>query len=210
MAVLLVGASGLARETLPVLGELGREVVGVLDDRHEELGEWSSVAPVLGPVDAVTAYPGTDVLVTVGSSRGRAAVVERLLALGVREERFLTVVDPSVRNPGRSPVGPGSILLAHVAVTADARLGSHVVAMPGVTITHDCVVEDFATFAAGVSLGGSVQVRRGAYLGMNASVHPGVTIGKGAVIGMGAVVLSDVSDGETWAGVPARVLGGSS
>lgn len=210
MGVVLVGASGLARETLPVLHEAGHEVIGVLDDRCEDLGEWAAEAAVLGPVDAVTEHLGSDLLVTVGSSRGRASVVERLVALGAREERFLTVVDSSVRNPAGSPVGPGSILLAHVAVTADARLGSHVVAMPGVTITHDCVVEDFATLAAGVSLGGSVRVGRGAYLGMNASVRPGASIGKGAVIGMGAVVLSDVPDGETWAGVPARVLGGSS
>jgi acetyltransferase-like isoleucine patch superfamily enzyme len=78
--------------------------------------------------------------------------------------------------------------------------------MPNVTMTHDCVVADFATLAAGVSLGGGVRVGRAAYLGMNAAVHPGVRIGAGAVVGMGAVVLTDVPDGETWAGVPARAL----
>jgi acetyltransferase-like isoleucine patch superfamily enzyme len=78
--------------------------------------------------------------------------------------------------------------------------------MPGVTLTHDDVVEDFATFAAGVSLGGGVRIGRGAYLGMNASVREGVTVGAGATIGMGAAVLADVPDDETWVGVPARVL----
>ena len=78
--------------------------------------------------------------------------------------------------------------------------------MPGVTLTHDDVVEDFATLAAGVSLGGGVRIGRAAYLGMNSCVRERTRVGAGTRIGMGAAVLADVPDGETWAGVPARVL----
>lgn len=200
--LLLVGASGLAREALAVAREAGRPVLGVLDDRHADLPPSVGGVPVLGPVSEAAAHPDAELLLCVGPSRTRAAVHERL----THGPRFGSVVDPSVRNPGTCPVGEGAVLLAGVTITADARLGAHVVAMPGVTVTHDCVVEDFATFAAGVSLGGGVRVGRAAYLGMNASVRPGVRIGAGAVVGMGAVVLADVPDGETWAGVPARAL----
>jgi sugar O-acyltransferase (sialic acid O-acetyltransferase NeuD family) len=198
--LLLVGASGLAREVLPVVAEAGHDVLGVLDDRYAELSITVGGAPVLGPVTSAAEHPGARLLLCVGPSLTRAAVHGRLTN-GVT---YAQVVDPSVRNPAGSPVGQGSILLAGVTITADAVLGSHVVAMPRVTVTHDCVVGDFATLAAGVSLGGGVRVGRAAYVGMNASVYPGVRIGAGAVVGMGAVVLTDVPDGETWAGVPAR------
>lgn len=203
-ALLVLGASGLAREVLPVLREQDREVLGILDDRHADLPRTVGGAPVLGGVDDVALYPDAEALACVGPSAGRAAVVARATRLGAT--RWATVVDPSVRNPGGCPVGAGSILLAGVTVTADAVLGEHVVAMPGTTVTHDCLVEDFATLAAGVSLGGGVRVRRAAYLGMNAAIRPGVVVGAGATVGMGAVVLSDVPDEETWAGVPARAL----
>lgn len=206
-AVLLVAASGLAREVLPVLREAGRDVLGFLDDRHAELPRTIGGAPVLGGIDDIPLYPDADVLVCVGSGTGRARVVERLSTLGVDASRYATVIDPSVRNPGSCPIGAGSILLAHVVITADAVVGAHVVAMPRVTITHDCLIDDFATFAAGVALGGGVRIGRGAYLGMNASVRQGVSIGAGATVGMGAVVLGDIHDSETWAGVPARPLG---
>jgi acetyltransferase-like isoleucine patch superfamily enzyme len=41
-------------------------------------------------------------------------------------------------------------------------------------------------------------------LGVGVSVVPGVRIGAGATVGAGAVVISDVPDGETVVGVPAR------
>ena len=204
-AVLILGASGLAREVLPVLREQGREVLGILDDRHATLPRTVGGVPVLGGIDDAGFYPDAEVLACVGPSPGRESVVGRAERAGVTQ--WATVVDPSVRNPGGCPVGSGSILLAGVAITADAVLGDHVVAMPQVTITHDCLVRDFATLAAGVSLGGGVRIGRAAYLGINACVRPGVTVGAGATVGMGAVVLNDVPNDETWAGVPARVLG---
>lgn len=205
--LLLIAASGLAREVLPVVRESGRDVLGFLDDRHRELPRTVGGAPVLGGLDDIPLYPDADLLVCVGSGLGRERVVARLSALGVDASRYATVVDPSVRNPAGCPVGAGSVLLAGVVITADAVIGEHVVAMPRVTITHDCLIDDFATFASGVALGGGVRIGRGSYLGMNSSVRQGVTIGAGATVGMGAVVLSDIQDSETWAGVPARPLG---
>jgi sugar O-acyltransferase (sialic acid O-acetyltransferase NeuD family) len=203
VAVLLVGVSGLAREVLPVLRESGREVLGVLDDRYEVLAPTMSGVPVLGNVDDVARYPGAEVLVCVGSGAARAAIVDRMR---IDPGRYVSVIDPTVRNPAGCPVGEGSILLAAVTLTADVTVGAHVVAMPGVTVPHDCVVEDFATLASGVSLGGGVRVGRAAYLGMNAAVLPGSKIGANATVGMGAAVLSDVPQGQTWAGVPAEHL----
>lgn len=205
MAVLLVGASGLAREVIPVLRGAGRDILGVLDDRHELLPPTLSGVLVLGGIDDVGHHPGTEVVICVGSGSSRDAIVERM---GIDPSRYASVIDPSVRNPAGCPVGAGSILLSGVVITADVVVGRHVVAMPQVTIPHDCVIDDFATFASGVSLGGGVSVGRGAYLGMNASVLPGRKVGAGATVGMGAVVLADVPDGETWVGVPAKHVGG--
>lgn len=205
--LLLIAASGLAREVLATVRESGQfDVVGVLDDNEDMVGSVVDGARVLGPVSDALRYPEARAVVCVGAGSGRARVVARLAGLGFPQNRYAAVVDSSVRIPQGCRIGVGSILLGHVTLTAGVTLGDHVVVMPGVTLTHDDIVEDFATFASGVSLGGGVRIGRTAYLGMNASVRQGTSVGAGATIGMGAVVLGDVPEEETWVGVPARAM----
>lgn len=201
--LLLVGASGLAREVLAA-GITG--VVGILDDDVELHDTEIGGVPVLGTVAAGVAR-AEQLLVCIGPSSGRHNVVRRYTSFGVDPARYATFVARSARIGTTSDIGRGSILLDNVVVTSDASVGSHVVVMPNTTITHDDVLDDFTTLAAGVSLGGGVRIREGAYIGMNASVRQGLTVGRNATVGMGAVVLSDVPEDQTWAGVPARQLG---
>jgi len=204
--LLLLGASGLAREVLAA-GIAG--VTGILDDDTARHGSEIAGVPVLGGLDLAAARD-EQLLICVGPSAARRAIVRRLDQAGIGDDRYGIFVARSARIGATSDVGPGSILLDSVVVTADARIGRHVVVMPNSTITHDVVLEDFSTLAAGVSLGGSVRIREAAYLGMNSSVRQGVTVGAGATVGMAAAVLSDVPDQQTWAGVPARRLEGAS
>ncbi|MHC3000557.1 NeuD/PglB/VioB family sugar acetyltransferase [Microbacterium sp. HJ5] len=203
--ILLIGASGLAREVLSA-GITG--VVGILDDDADLQGTDIAGVPVVGAVLAAAARTEA-LLVCVGRSHARRSVVRRLHDSGVGEDRYATFVSRSARIGSSSSVGSGTIVLDNVVVTADAVLGRHIVVMPNCTITHDDVLEDFATLAAGVCLGGSVRVAEAAYLGMNASVRQGLRVGAAATVGMGAVVLDDVPAGVTWAGVPAREIGQS-
>ena len=205
--LILVSATGLAREVLAMVRSSGQyDVVGLLDDDKEMAGVIVDGAPVLGRIDDAAKYTHALLLVCIGSGKSREAVVDRLTALGLNESRYATAIDPTVQYPEGCRIGRGSILLRNVTLTAAVTLGAHVVAMPSVTFTHDDDVADFATFAAGVSLGGGVRIGRAAYLGMNASVRERTSVGAYATVGMGAAVLSNVPDGETWVGVPAHEI----
>ncbi len=205
--LLLVAASGLAREVLSVCEALGRPVVGVLDDDPAKEGALLGSSPVLGPLERVRHHPDAAVLLCAGKGAVRRDLAARLAALGVRDDRYATLIDPSVRVPGSCSVGAGSILLGGVVLTADVLLGRHVVCMPHVTLTHDDVLSDYVTLTSGVSLGGGVRVGEAAYLGMNASVREGRVVGAGCVLGMGAALVTDQPPGTVYAGVPARPIG---
>ena len=205
--ILLIGASGLAREVLSVLrGNGDPRAVSVVDDQTVLVGTALDGALVVGGLSQVARRPAAELLVCVGDGAARAGIVARLAEMGVTPDRYATLIHPLVAVPDSCRVGAGSILLAGVVLTADVVLGQHTVVMPQVTLTHGDRVDDFATLCAGVTLGGNVRVGSGAYLGMNAAVRERVSIGRGAVLGMGSAVLEDVPDRETWVGVPARRL----
>lgn len=202
--LILVGASGLARETLALLSVSGsHRVIGVVDDGAARWGTEISGVPVIGGLDAIAEHPRAEIAVCVGHGSGRARIVDRLRALGVHDHRYARIVHPAIHVPDDCRIGAGSILLAGVVLTADVAIGRHVVAMPNVTLTHGDRIGSFATLCAGVTLGGGVRVGEEAYLGMGASVRARSRIGRRATLGMGAVLLRDQPAGETWLGVPA-------
>jgi sugar O-acyltransferase (sialic acid O-acetyltransferase NeuD family) len=205
--LILIAASGLALEAAEAARARGLTVRGCLDDNEalwgRDAGGW---LPVLGGLDLVAAFPDDSVVICAGKGSARAHIAQRLSAGGLAPERYATLVHPSVTVPTSCCVGPGSVILAGCVLTASVSLGSHVVVMPQVTLTHDNRVEDYATLCAAVTLGGYVSVAQGAYLGMAACVRERVRIGAHSTLGMGSVLLSDLPADEVWVGVPARPL----
>ncbi|TQL42006.1 sugar O-acyltransferase (sialic acid O-acetyltransferase NeuD family) [Homoserinimonas aerilata] len=205
--LLLLGASGLAREALAVLRKQGEHtVLGCLDDDPTTWDREYDRMLVFGGIEQVERFPGAKLLVCVGKGSHRATLSQRLIALGRDDHDYATVIDESVSIPAGCLVGAGSILLAGSVLTTNVTIGRHVVVMPHVTLTHDAFVESFATLCAGVTLGGNVLVGERSYLGMNSSVREGLRVGRDAVLGMGAVLLDELPPGQTWAGVPARQI----
>ncbi|MFV8182711.1 MULTISPECIES: acetyltransferase [unclassified Streptomyces] len=205
--LVIVGAGGFARETAQAVADAGEfTLLGHLDDNAALHGTEVDGVPVLGGCDLVRELPNARVVVCVGNPRDYAARARLVHRLALPVERYATVVHPTAAVSATSRIGPGSVLLAHCALTAAVRVGAHVAVMPHVVLTHDDVVEDFATLTSGVRLGGSARLARGAYVGSGALVREGTTIGAWSLIGMGSAVLGDVPPGEVWVGSPARRL----
>ena len=89
----------------------------------------------------------------------------------------------------------------------------------GVVIGQTTIIEDDVTIYHGVTLGGVGRVgqveekrhptlKNGAIIGAGAQVLGNVTIGEHAKVGSNSVVTSDIPDGMTAIGIPARVIGG--
>jgi sugar O-acyltransferase (sialic acid O-acetyltransferase NeuD family) len=210
--LLIAGAGGFARETASAVQAINRgtpetwNLKGFLDDDPAIHGTERSGVPILGSLSLVDKMPDAAVVVCIGNPRNfhaRQMVVERLR---LPTERYATIVHPSAEVGAGCLIGPGTVVLAHVALTADVTVGRHVAIMPQAVLTHDNTVEDYATIASGVRLGGGVRVARGAYVGAGALIRESTVVGEWSLVGMGSVVLHDVPPGEVWAGNPAKHL----
>jgi sugar O-acyltransferase (sialic acid O-acetyltransferase NeuD family) len=209
--LLLVGAGGFGRETAEAVRAINQrnepwKLLGFLDDAPALQGGEVEGLPVLGPIDAIDRYPHAAVAICTGHPGDYFSRKRIARRLGLDPDRYATLVHPAAALAASTAVGPGSVVLAAVVTTAAVQLGAHVAVMPGVVLTHDDVVADYATFGAGARLGGRVRVDEGAYVGSGALVREDRAIGAWSLVGMGSVVLADVPPAEVWAGVPARRL----
>lgn len=205
--LLLLAASGLAREAAVVARAIGDyEVIGFLDDNDSLWGTTFEGTSVLGGFDLLSTHADAHVVLCAGRGAARAAIAARLSAAGFDDARYATLVHPDATVSDESTVGAGTIVMAGAVLTTTVSVGRHVVLMPNVTLTHDNVLAECVTVAAGVSLGGWVHLGARSYVGMNASVRERVRLGEDVVVGMGAVVLRDVADGDTVIGNPARSM----
>ena len=207
--LVVVGAGGFGRETVEAVRAMNScgaswQLLGYLDDNPTLKGGRVDGTPVLGGITEAKNLPNASFVVCTGRPDNyvsRPRLVERL---GLPVHRYATIVHPMAAVSASSRIGPGSVLLANVVLTAAVTIGSHVAVMPHVTLTHDDVVGDFATIASGAHLGGHVRVGPGAYIGAGALIREDRSVGKQAMVGMGSVVLNDVPDGQVWIGVPAH------
>jgi sugar O-acyltransferase (sialic acid O-acetyltransferase NeuD family) len=207
--LLIVGAGGFARETAEAVRAVNAvqpawTLVGFLDDDPRLHGALIAGTPVLGSIDLVHAHPEARVVLTTGRPDAYGSRPSIAARLDLDDERYATVIHPSATLGASCRVGAGSVLLAHVDLTADVVVGRHVVVMPQVVLPHDARVGDFATLASGVRLGGSCQIGEGAYVGAGACVREGLSVGARAIVGMGSVVTRDVPRERLWFGSPAR------
>jgi sugar O-acyltransferase (sialic acid O-acetyltransferase NeuD family) len=202
--IAIYGAGGLGRELLQVLRDMGTPCAGfVVDPRFPAPDSVHGVA-VRRSADAFAVDPSVRFVVALGDPAARARVAAELEELV--GPRFATMIHPRAWIGGNVSIGEGSMVFGLTSVTADARLGRHVLVNPGTTIAHDCQLADFATLGPSCALAGGVIVEEGAELGVGVRVAPRVRIGRRAVVGAGAVCIGPVPPEITVVGIPARPI----
>jgi sugar O-acyltransferase (sialic acid O-acetyltransferase NeuD family) len=207
-SLVIIGAGGSGREVHDVV-----EAINDVEQRYRFLGFLADGradedlieqrgAQFLGPVSRLADVRPDRYAIAIGDGASRRTIDEYASHLGCEAA---TLVHPRaiVGRHGVS-LGAGTIVCAGTIVTTNVRTGRHTHVNVGTTISHDVTLGDYVTLSPGVHLAGHVTVGSECLLGIGASVIPGKTVGAGATVGAQAAVVTDVADGTTVVGVPAR------
>jgi sugar O-acyltransferase (sialic acid O-acetyltransferase NeuD family) len=206
--LVVVGAGGHGRELLAtVLAVNATEptwrILGVVDDRpaHRDRLDRLGVQ-LLGDLGWLMEHPCAYAL-GIGTSAVRARLDEGLAGRGMSPA---AIVHPGAHIGPDVRLGDGVVVYDRCTVTTNVEIGRHTHLNVGCAVQHDTVVGALVQFSPGVLVNGDCRIGDRVFLGTGAVITRGCTVGHDAVVGAGAVVLSDVPDGVTVVGVPARPI----
>jgi len=202
----MIGAGGHARVLEEALNEVGFELSGFVapsaeGSRLSEEVEW------LGNDDALLAEDPSAVLLingigSAGNTAGRQTVFEKYKNAGFD---FLQIITETANIADSAVMVEGVQVLAGAIVNTDAFVNDNTIINTGAIVEHHSQIGAHCHVATGATICGDVTVGDGTHIGAGATVIQGITIGSKCIIGAGAVVITDVPDGHTAVGVPAKI-----
>lgn len=203
-----MGAGGFGRELYSWLLDLaeankGWEICGFLDDNPKALEGFSFPLSVVGSIAEHEPDEQNLYVCGIASLKYKRQVCEALAAKGAC---FMSIIHPTVIVGRNVTLGDGVVLCPRVTLTCDIEVGAMAMLNCHTTVGHDARIGDYATINSNCDLTGHTAIAEGAWLGSGARIIPGKKVGKDSVVGAGSVVISNVPDGVTVFGNPARLI----
>lgn len=198
----ILGASGHGKVVADIAECCSWQHIDFFDDAWPHINK-NGVWPVLGDTEALLSklsnYDG--VIVGIGNNLIRCEKMQTLKKAGAC---LVSIIHPAAVVSNYSVIGAGSVVMAGVVVNVDVTMGCGTILNTGCTVDHDCTLRNYVHVSPGVHLAGNVSIGNHSWVGIGASIRQGIKIGSNVMVGAGAAVVSDLPDGVTAVGVPAR------
>ena len=189
----LYGASGHAKVIMDIL-RANNESIDALFDDNEALSDLMGY-----PVRRSSEVKGP-LIISIGSNEIRKKIAEML------DVEFGTAIHPSAIVSPDATIDKGTVVMQGAIIQSCAHIGKHCIANTGVSVDHECIVEDYVHVSPHATLCGNVHVGEGTWIGAGSVVIQGITIGKGCIIGAGSVVTKDIPDNVLAVGNRCKVI----
>lgn len=190
-------------------GELGREVVWLLEDINREkptyliLGFLDDLNPVGTVIDGYRVLGDTDELEKLYQKNTFYAVVavqegssrKKLVEKHAGFDDWETLIHPTAVISGSTKIGKGSIVFPHVTLSIHSRMGNHGLYYIHSTVCNDCSFGDYVSVMTGVTIAEHVTVGDETYLAAGCTIYPYISLGSRVRVAVGVTISQSAGDG---------------
>ncbi|MCF7920341.1 MAG: hypothetical protein K9N06_10570 [Candidatus Cloacimonetes bacterium] len=183
------------------------QIFGFLNDRIAK-GDSIGNYPVLGALADLPEFlaAGCHFIYTIYRIDGQEERIRLFRSLNIPHDRLFTFIHPLAYIAPSVKIGPGSVIMPQVSVSADAVIGECCLLMVNSTVGHNTIISDYCHLAAQSCLSSHVMLEEGVHIGLNATVRENLVLKKYSTLGMGSVLLHDLDEKEIRVGNPAKYL----
>ncbi|MCI0730289.1 MAG: acetyltransferase [Chloroflexi bacterium] len=207
--IIILGASGLAREVAFLIEELNRikptwNILGFAGVEREKIGQSVGRYKIVCAEDDLF-----DMQVAAAIGIGTPLILKKIAErfASYTGVEFPNLIHPStVWDQERIIMGQGNIVCAGNIFTTDIKIGSFNYFNLNCTYGHDVEIGNCSVFNPGINLSGGVKIGDACLIGTGATILQYLTLGDNVTVGAGAVVTKNVEPNTTVVGVPAKQL----
>ena len=208
--IVLIGAGGFGREVASIIEVLNSqkptyELLGFLDDdSHYTEDSKINGYPWLGGHDWILAHKDDVVCnCTIGNVRVKSKIQRELTDAGVTFETIIAYggfgyIHKTVE------IGPGCVFYGGVTIGVNCKIGAGVILNQMVNIGHDASIGDYTAVMPFTGISGYCDIGSEVMIGGHAFIIPGKKVGNSATVAAGSIVFSNVKEGTTVLGNPAK------
>ena len=200
----ILGMSGHGKVVADTALQAGWDKVVFFDDAWPNLETNGGESAVGGTNELLkSADEFNGVAVAIGNNRIRLRKVLDLVKAGVA---LPPLVHPQAYVAKDVAIEFGVVVFAGSVVQPASVLGPASIINTGATVDHDCILLAGVHVCPGASLAGGVVIGECSWIGIGSCVNQYLTIGADVIVGAGASVVTDMPDGLTVVGVPAKPI----
>lgn len=197
----VIGAGGHGKVVADTAERAGWAEVVFFDPRFKSDKQRHTHWALVGLPEDAASYTCDGYFVAIGNSHARKQWIDWLVARGLP---LVTLVDPASVVSRYATLESGVLVVAGAVVNADTRVGRGGIINTRAAVDHDCDLGAYSHICPGASLAGAVSVGEHSWVGIGSQVRQAACIGAHVTVGAGATVVSDIDDGLTVVGTPAR------
>ncbi|MBZ5749047.1 acetyltransferase [Metabacillus rhizolycopersici] len=144
-------------------------------------------------------------IVAIADNFVRSKVVAKIMSV-CPDFKFVSAIHPASVIGRDVKIGDGTVVMAGAVINSNSLIADHCIINTQSSVDHDGLIENFASLAPGVTLGGNVRIGEYSAISLGANVIHSRIIGKHSVIGAGSTVVSDIDSHVVAYGIPARTI----